>query len=375
MKDNRREFIKKGGALAALSIAGLNSCTTTAEPEKREVSFIKDPATRTPKEPYIKIALQAKPEPTEDDIKFIQQMGLNQVVLWTDAPKAGFEYYNSRRELYAANGINVFGFGNWDVHNQDKITLGLPGRDEKIEEYLTHIRNLGKAGIHYTTYAHMANGIWSTATETTRGGAVARAFDLTKADKGYWHGVTYEAPLTHGRKYSADEIWSNYEYFIKKAVAVAEEQKVRIGIHPDDPPVEELGGIPRCVFGSFEGYKRALEIADSPYVGMCLCVGCWLEGGTMMGKDVIETIRYFGAQKKIFKVHFRNVNQPMPHFTETFLDDGYADMYQILKALKEVDFDGVIIADHIPSMVYPQVGTAFSVGYMKGLVERVIAEG
>jgi len=94
-----------------------------------------------------------------------------------------------------------------------------------------------------------------------------------------------------------------------------------------------------------------------------------------MGKDVIETIRYFGAQKKIFKVHFRNVNQPMPHFTETFLDEGYADMYQILKALKEVDFNGVIIADHIPSMVYPHVGSAFSIGYMKGLVERVIAEG
>ncbi len=376
MKDNRREFLKKGGVLAALSFAGLNSCkTTTPEPEKKQANLIKDPSARIPKEPCIKIALQASPEPTEEDIKFIKQIGLDQVVLWTDAKKAGFEYYNSRRELYAANGINVFGFGNWDVHNQDKITLNLPGRDEKIEEYLTHIRNLGKAGIHYTTYAHMANGIWSTAPETTRGGAMARAFDLTKADKGYWHGVTYEAPITHERKYSKDELWTNYEYFIKKAAAVAEEQKVRIGIHPDDPPVEELGGIPRCIFGNFDGYKRALEIANNPYVGMCLCVGCWLEGGTMMGKDVIDTIRYFGAQKKIFKVHFRNVNQPMPHFTETFLDDGYADMYQILKALKEVDFDGIIIADHIPSMVYPQVGTAFSVGYMKALVERVVAEG
>ena len=70
-----------------------------------------------------------------------------------------------------------------------------------------------------------------------------------------------------------------------------------------------------------------------------------------MGKDVIETIKYFGQRKKIFKVHFRNVNQPLPHFTETFLDDGYADMNKILKALKDVDFDGVFIADHIPSMV------------------------
>jgi len=375
MKDNRRDFLKKGGALAALSITGLSSCTTTPkEPAKKQATLIKDPASRTPAEPYIKIAVQAKPEPTEDDIKFIKQLGIDHIVTWTDAKKSSFEYYNSRRELYEKEGIKVYGFGNYDVHNQDKITLGLPGRDEKIEEYLTHIRNLGKAGIHYTTYAHMANGIWSTATEETRGGAVARAFNLDVADAGYWNGVKYSAPLTHGRKYTKDEIWANYEYFIKKAAAVAEEQKVRIGIHPDDPPVPELGGIPRCVFGNFDGYKRALEIADSPYVGMCLCVGCWLEGGTMMGKDVLETIKYFGERKKIFKVHFRNVNQPMPHFTETFLDDGYADMYQILKALKDVDFDGVIIADHIPSMVYPQVGTAFSIGYMRGLVERVMAE-
>jgi mannonate dehydratase len=376
MKDNRRKFLKKGGALAAITIAGLSSCKTTAsEPEKKEAAVIKDPAFNPKQEPYIRIAYQAPAEPKPEDISFMQQLGVDHVVLWTDAKKAGYDYYNSRRELYEAAGIKVYGFGNWDVHNQDKITLGLPGRDEKIEEYLTHLRNLSKAGIDYTTYAHMANGIWSTEPEKWRGGSRARTFNVDKADKGYWHGVTYEAPITHGRKYSEDELWANYEYFIRKAAAVAEEQKVRIGIHPDDPPAVELGGIPRCIFGNFDGYKRALEIADSPYVGMCLCVGCWLEGGTMMGKDVIETIRYFGAQKKIFKVHLRNVNQPMPHFTETFLDDGYADMYQILKALKEVDFDGVIIADHIPSMVYPHVGSAFSIGYMKGLVERVIAEG
>lgn len=81
-------------------------------------------------------------------------------------------------------------------------------------------------------------------------------------------------------------------------------------------------------------------------------------------------------RNKIFKVHLRNVNQPLPHFTETFLYGGYADVYKILKALRDVDFDGVIIADHIPSMAYgPYTGTTFSVGYMKGLVERVIAEG
>jgi len=378
MKDNRREFIKKGGALAALSLAGIN-------PGKDAIRGLGNDADNLSSAesakiqgggPLMKVALQAPSEPDQTAMQFIQQLGIDHVVLNTDGTKASYEYYHSRRQLYEAAGIKVYAFGNSSVHNVDAIVLNLPERNAKIEEYKNHIRNLGKAGIPYTTYAHMANGIWSTERETTRGGAAARAFDLEKATAGDWAGKKYEGPLTHGREYTKDEIWANYEYFIKQAAAVAEEQNVRIGIHPDDPPVAELGGVPRCIFSSFDGYKQAIEIADSPNVGICLCVGCWLEGGSLMGKDVIETIKYFGKRNKIFKVHLRNVNQPLPHFTETFINDGYADMYKILKALKDVGFDGVVIADHIPAMAYgPYTGTAFSIGYIKAMVERAIAEG
>jgi mannonate dehydratase len=190
-----------------------------------------------------------------------------------------------------------------------------------------------------------------------------------------WSGVYYKTPLSHGRRYAEDEIWDNFTFFIKEVAPVAEEAGVRIGIHPDDPPVPELAGVPRCIFSSFDGYKRALEIADSPNVGMCLCVGCWLEGGDLMGQGVLETIKYFGAQHKIFKVHFRNVNAPLPHFVETFVDNGYMDMYKVMKALKEADFNGVIIPDHIPTMANdPKLGTAFTLGYMKALLDRVNAE-
>ena len=324
--------------------------------------------------PGLKIAAQVNPEPDELELQFISQMGIEYVVLWTGAEKASAEYYASRKQLFAERGLKVFGFGNSSVHNQDAIVLGLPERDAKIEEYKLHLRNLGKAGIHYTTYAHMANGIWSTESEFTRGQAPARAFNLEKATVGHW-GKAFHGPLTHGRTYHRDEIWENFRYFIEQVAPVAEENNVRIGIHPDDPPVAELGGVPRCIFSDFEGYRKALEIANSPNVGVCLCVGCWLEGGSSMGKDVFETIRYFGEQKKLFKVHFRNVNQPLPHFVETFLDNGYMDMYKVMKALRQVDFDGVIIPDHIPMMANDRrVGTAFSIGYMKALVERVNAE-
>lgn len=325
--------------------------------------------------PGLKVAAQMSPEPTPEDLEFVRQMGVEYVVLWTDAAHAGYDYYASRRELFENAGLKVYGFGNRDVHNQDAIVLNLSNRDEKVAEYKRHLQALGKAGIPYTTYAHMGNGIWSTERETTRGGASARGFDLEKAQDGHWAGRQYPMPLSHGRAYGEPEIWENFSHFIREVAPVAEDAGVMIGVHPDDPPVPQLAGIPRCIFSSFDGYRRALEIADSPNVGICFCVGCWLEGGSLMGKDVIESIRHFGAQGRIFKVHFRNVDQPLPHFVETFVDNGYQDMYQVMKTLREVDFNGVLIPDHIPTMAGgARVGTAYTIGYMNALVKRANEE-
>ncbi len=322
----------------------------------------------------IKLSVQVPTDPSDEDLQFVKQMGVGYVNIPTGGDRATYENFLRLRQKVEAAGLKVWNIGNSNVHNMEEVTLNLPGRDQKIEEYKSYLRNLAKAGIHYTTYAHMGNGIWSTDREVTRGGASARAFDLSKADRGVWAGKVFKGPLTHGRTYSKQEIWGNYTYFIKAVTPLAEELGIRIGIHPDDPPVPELGGIPRCIFSSFDGYKKAFEIADSPNVGMCLCVGCWLEGGKLMGKDVLETIRYFGTQGKLFKIHFRNVNAPLPHFVETFVDDGYMEMYRVMKALREVNFDGAVIADHVPAMVGGRTGTAFTVAYMKALLERVNAE-
>jgi mannonate dehydratase len=320
----------------------------------------------------VKIALQISPEPTEDDLRFAEALGIDHVVLWTNAEKASAEYYRSRKELFARHGIEVYGFGNASVHNQPDITLNTPNRDAKVEEYLRHLRALGAAGIPYTTYAHMANGIWSTERELNRG-ASARAFNADKATVGHWHGTEYALPLTNEREYSEDEIWENFTYFIRKAARVAEEENVMIGIHPDDQPMS-LGGVPR-IFSTFENYKRALEIADSPNVGICLCVGCWLEGGDLWGADAITAIRHFAERDQLFKIHFRNVDKPLPHFVETFLDNGYGDMYAIMRTLHEVGFRGVAIPDHIPTILNePRLGTAFSIGYMKALLNAAKSE-
>jgi mannonate dehydratase len=323
----------------------------------------------------IKVSLQISTDATDEDLQFAQQLGVSYVNIPTGGGKATLENFIRLKQRVEAASLKVWNIGNSNVHNMQEVTLNLPGRDQKIEEYKTFLRNLAKAGILYTTYAHMGNGIWSSAREATRGGASARAFDLEKNPIGRWGGKEFKGPLTHGRKYSKEELWENYRYFIKQVVPVAEELGMRIGIHPDDPPVPELGGIPRCIFGNFDGYARALEIANSPNIGVCLCAGTWMEGGQQMGKDVFEAARAFARMDKLWKIHFRNVSAPIPRFVETFVDNGYTDMLKLMKTLYEVDFRGAVIADHVPTMVGgPRVGWAYSIGYIKALLAAVRAE-
>jgi mannonate dehydratase len=323
--------------------------------------------------PGVQVGIQLAPDAGADDMRFARQLGVEWVMTSLPAGSAAAPAdYKAVCDRFAAEGLKVYRLANHACHNMDAVTLGLANRDDKIEEYLAYLRNLARVGVRYATYAHMANGIWSTETEPIRGGAKGRALRLRGTPVGDWVGTAYAGPLTHGRRYTEDELWAHFEYFIRKVVPVAEGEGIRIGMHPDDPPVYAMGGIPRCILGTWSGYRRALEIADSPNVGVCLCCGCWLEGGSAMGADLLAAIRGFGAQGKLFKVHLRNVTAPLPDgFVETFLDDGVMDMGQVVQALREAGFDGAMISDHGQDMVGGRhASEALAIGYMKGLLGR-----
>jgi mannonate dehydratase len=306
--------------------------------------------------PGLKIGVSANrlsPEYTN----YLKQLGVQWLSLAPIQAEATAEGFIKQKAAWEAEGFRIYNIGSGvgpsgSLHNMSEVTLNLPGRDQKIEEYLNDIRYLGKAKVPYSTYAHMGNGIWSSGRVTSARGYSARDGNANSPEwKGVWAGKTFTGPLSHGRVYTEQEIWDNYIYFIKKVKPVAEEAGVRIGIHPDDPPMRMLAGVPRCIFSNFEGYKKAIEIADSPNIGVCFCIGSWLEGGEKnTGADPVEVIKYFAAKKKLFKVHFRNVTAPLPHFVEALIDDGYYDMSKAMQALVDVKFDGIVIPDHIPAV-------------------------
>ncbi|MBN2003021.1 MAG: mannonate dehydratase [Anaerolineae bacterium] len=252
----------------------------------------------------------------------------------------------------------------------NRAKLGLPGRDEEIDHTITLIRNMGSVGIPVWCYEWMAVFNWMRTSTATpgRGGALATAFDydLVKA-----------APFTDYGVVTEERLWETLDYFLKAVVPVAEEAGVKLAMHPDDPPLSPIRGIGR-IMRSVENYQRLLDMAPSPVNGISLCQGNF----TLMTGDLPGAIRHFGKQGKIFFVHFRDVRGVPEKFVETFHDEGKTDMYQCMRAYRDIGFDGVCRPDHVPTMEgdrndqpgYSNIGRLFAIGYLKGLRQAVYSD-
>ena len=113
----------------------------------------------------------------------------------------------------------------------------------------------------------MPSHVWRTDPVTIRGGATATAFDYS---------IAKQIPNTHDREYTEKELWENLENWIKIITPIAEKKNIKLGIHPCDPPVENLGGIPQ-LFRSFDSYKKLINIVDSPSNAIEFCQGTFSE--------------------------------------------------------------------------------------------------
>src|SRR5215831_15233645 len=180
MNPDRREFAKLAAGAAALLAS----------------SSVSEAVTHTI-QPGIKICVQSPAKPTDEELLFLQQLGADYVSVGSTPDLRTSEGFQQIKKRYGDAGITVWNIGNTSVHNMPEVTLNLPGRDEKIEAYKQYLRNLGQAGIYYTTYAHMGNGIWSSGRAAIRG-ASGREFDMASpAKQGAWDGVIFKEPLSH----------------------------------------------------------------------------------------------------------------------------------------------------------------------------------
>ena len=167
-------------------------------------SAAKSHATLRPIPPGIKIGTSAG-APSQEYLLYLKQLGITWVSLGATPETATAEGFTRMREQWEAGGFRVYNIGSGvgpsgSLHNMPEVVLNLPGRDQKIAEYLNYLRYLGKAGIPYTTYGPVANGIWSSGRAVRPRGYEARDMDMSSPDRrGSWAGKTYAEPLSHGR--------------------------------------------------------------------------------------------------------------------------------------------------------------------------------
>ncbi|MDX9980612.1 MAG: mannonate dehydratase [Lentisphaeria bacterium] len=270
------------------------------------------------------------------------------------------------RDRFAATGITLAGLEG-DQFDMSRIKRGEPGRDEDLERYRRMLRNMAELGIPLLCYnfmprARAAQHDWhrTDCAVPLRGGSLTTAFDLTKL------------PPAPELEFSAEQLWENYTYFLQAVLPEAERVGVRLGLHPDDPPLPALGGVPR-IFHSPEAVERALNLIPSPSHGVTFCQANY----RLMGADVEHWVRRFASLGKLFFVHVRDVVGDARHFTEVWHDEGPTDLAAMLKLYHEVGFTGPIRDDHVPTMHgerpdipgYAMLGHLFAVGYLKGLLD------
>lgn len=329
----------------------------------------------------IRVGLGQFQEITDERLKFIKQCGCDDFQMNTPKLPGNerWEYEDLARLVQQGKDadLRLIAIENVPKEFYDKIMLGLPGREQQLDNMAYTIRNIGRAGIPLLGYCFMPTGVWRTADDTPvgGGGALATSFDYEQArtvkpgdrtNFGIWNTVGVD------REFTEEEIWDNYCWYLERILPVCEEARVRFALHPDDPPVPALGGVGR-IFRNFDNFRRAMETFDSPMHGLDFCHGCWSE--MKAGNGVLDAIKYFGERGKIFYVHFRDVQGPVENFTECLLGDGNCDPVESIRALKQVGFNGFLIPDHVPRMIddtdWCHRGRAWTVGYIKALIAAV----
>lgn len=278
-------------------------------------------------------------------------------------------------EGLAAEGLTVVGlegdpfdmapvkqFGDVSCAAGASPQLAVSAREETLAHYRELLESMAALDIRLLCYNFMVGTGWArTGVRTVRGGAKATYFSRAE---------TPQVAL----RLTKEQVWANYASFIQSVMPTAERVGVRMGLHPDDPCLPELGGYAR-IFGTVADYDRAYALAPSPSNAVTFCQANF----KLMGADLIETARHFG--KRIAFIHVRDVEGDRTDFTELFHDQGTTDQFALMRTYRALGLDVPVRGDHVPEMEgdrllapdavpgYSVLGRLFANGYLKALLQ------
>ena len=367
---NRRKFLAASTSLVA----------STALPAPAAGAAQKMPATKA----QMKAGMQERT--SDEDLQFFSAVGVDHICGSPPSHRLdenwSVEGLTKIRERVESFGIQLdilplpmSSFYITKAENPNILLGKSPERDREIDDICQMIRNASKAGIPALKYNWCYLGIVRTEPVKGRGGAICNSFIYDQAKQ--------EPPLTEAGRVTAEMSWERITYFLKRVIPVAEEYKVKMACHPQDPGMPRQGfrGV-ECVLSSVDGLKRFIEVVPSPYHGLNFCQGTVSEMLKNPGEEIFDVIRYFGQRRKMFNVHFRNIKGGFLNFREAFPDEGDVDMIQAMRVYKEVGYDGMIMPDHLPTIpgdpgdyTGGRRAFAFAFGYIRALIQLVSSEG
>ena len=328
----------------------------------------------------MRVGLGSFMHPDESKLRFIKQIGVDDILLnmyrialidsdYATLPLRGDQEWSFNEIVELRNrvedaGLRLNAIENLPKCHTDKIMLGKPGREKQIEHVQRTIANIARAGVPYLGYYWDPTDVLrSSTTHPIRGGA--RTMSINMAD-------FENAPLLLDRDYSEAEMWEYYHYFLEHVLPVCESEGIKLALHPVDPPVPKIGGVPR-LFRSREAFDKAFALVKSANHGCEFCLGNW----AAMGEDIPAVIDHYAKQNKIFYVHFQTISNCLPKpLHEVFVDQkGYYDSFDVLKKLRDVGFRGLIIPGHVPHVEgdgkYCERSRAFTIGFLKGMMRAM----
>ena len=331
----------------------------------------------------MKIILGAIKEFNDDALMMAKQLGAEGFHFNTPPIAANDENYWTERALtwlkeYTEKfGLKLEMIENVPIRFFDKIIMGLPGRDEQIENYIKTLHNMGKVGIPILGHHFCPTWAWRTSiTHPYRGGATVSAYDRSVEDKvPNAYAVSKYHMITMGEDVvppTAQKLWDNFTYFIKAVIPEAEKAGVKLITHPSDPPLPTVAGVER-IFICKEDFIKAEKIANNPAWGINFCMGTFSQRG---GEEcVLDMIREFVPKDRIHMVHFRDVQGTCECFSECYLGEGRYNPSKIMTALYDHGYRGLMLDDHVPYLTgdtrWGHTSRAFEFGYIRGMANML----
>lgn len=298
---------------------------------------------------------------TDDErIRRVKQLGVNYAI----GAMGGAPWDENRLRTYMdrakQGGLTI---GNIMISFPYSVIAARDGRDDAIAKVKESIVVAGKCGlpvIEYNWYAHRAQeGYYEV---PGRAGAGYTGFDYEHEVVGGGK-VKDLPPIDREGAHTAEEMWTNITYFLKAVIPVAEQAGVRLALHPNDPPAPVSRGSQQ-IMGSVEGWKRLVDIVASKSNGITFDCGVTRE----MGHDPVEVCRYFGQKDRINHVHFRNVivHKPNEKYEEVFIDEGYNNMFAVMKELVRQKYPRLVYPEHPRGLDYDRAQPGFRANYPGG---------